>query len=423
MNTLQKDKKYVWHPFSSLQEKYPPLLVDSAKECKLILKDGTEIIDAVSSWWTNIHGHGNPELLNVLTEQALHLDHVIFAGFTHKPAIDLSENLIKITGNNFSKVFFSDDGSTAVEVGLKLALQYWNNKGIAKNKVIAIDGGYHGDTFGSMSLAGKSDFFKAFNDKLFDVVSLPFPSEENIEEVLAIFQEELEQGNVACFVLEPKLQGAAGMRMFSEKILDQLFQKAKEHNVLIVADEVLTGFGRTGDLFSSINGEIKPDIMALSKALTGGVLPLGVTLANDRVLEAFDTDDATKTFYHGHSFTANAITCALANKSMEMLLKPESVQQRKNINESHLAVLPSIIEHKKVKKAEVLGTVLRLEIENGGASSYFDGLRDLLYQKAISKGVLLRPLGNVLYVIAPYVIAKEELQRVYQVIKEILDEI
>lgn len=423
MNLLQKDKAYVWHPFSSLQEKYPPLLVKSAKGCKLILDDGTEVIDAVSSWWTNIHGHGNPELLNVLTKQALELDHVIFAGFTHAPAVTLSENLIKITGDNFSKVFFSDDGSTAVEVGLKLALQYWSNKGIEKSKVIAIDGAYHGDTFGAMSLAGKSEFFKAFNDKMFDVLALPFPTEENIDKVIGVFEEELKQEDVACLVLEPKLQGAAGMRMYSEELLAKLFAKAKEYGVLIVADEVLTGFGRTGDLFSSINGEIKPDIMALSKALTGGVLPLGVTLANDTVLEAFDTSDASKTFYHGHSFTANAITCALSNQSMEMLLKPEMTAARKFINESHQEVFESIKNHSRIKTVRILGTVLAMEIDNGEETSYFSGLRDTIYQKAMSKGVLLRPLGNVVYVIPPYVITKEELTKVYKTIDEILDEI
>lgn len=387
------------------------------------MEDGTEILDAVSSWWTNIHGHGNEELVSVLTQQALELDHVIFAGFTHQPAVTIAERIIKATNHCFEKVFFSDDGSTAVEVGMKLALQYWSNQGIDKSKIITLDGAYHGDTFGSMSLAGKSPFFKAFNDKLFDVNTIDFPTEENKQSVYQQFEHLVASGDVACFVFEPKLQGAGGMRMYSEEILQHLFRIAKAHDVLLVADEVLTGFGRTGTLFSSINGAIKPDVMALSKGLTGGILPLGLTLANPRIISAFDVEDKEKTFYHGHSFTANAITCQLAVKSLEILQRPETLIAIQRIHQQHLEVSAQYKSHARVKTCRVLGTVLALEIETGESSSYFSDLRDTLYLKAISKGVLLRPLGNVLYVLPPYVITDPELEKVYGVITEILNEI
>lgn len=423
LNTLESDKKYTWHPFTSLREKIQPLPIKKAKACTLYLEDGTQILDAVSSWWTNIHGHGNEELVHVLTQQALELDHVIFAGFTHQPAVGIAQQIIQATDHCFEKVFFSDDGSTAVEVGMKLALQYWSNQGIEKTKIITLEGAYHGDTFGSMSLAGKSPFFKPFNDKLFDVHPIDFPTEQNKQAVYQQFENLASGGDVACFVFEPKLQGAAGMRMYSEEILQNLFQIAKTHDVLLVADEVLTGFGRTGTLFSSINGKIKPDVMALSKGLTGGILPLGLTLANSRIIGAFDVEDKEKTFYHGHSFTANAITCQLAIKSLEMLQRPETLSAIERIHQKHLGICAQYSAHPKVKNCRVMGTILALEIETGESSSYFNDLRDTLYLKAISKGVLLRPLGNVLYVLPPYVITDPELQKVYGAITEILNEI
>jgi adenosylmethionine---8-amino-7-oxononanoate aminotransferase len=423
MNWLEKDTAHIWHPFSSLKEQYSPLMIKKAKDCTLTTEDDSEIIDAVSSWWTNIHGHANEELANAIYQQSLAVDHVIFAGFTHRPAIELAENLIRITENNFSKVFFSDDGSTAVEVGLKIALQYWNNLKINKTKVLALEGAYHGDTFGSMSLAGKSEFFKAFNDKFFPVHALAFPTDENIEVILSEITKENNTKEVACLILEPLLQGSAGMKMYSNELLAKIFKKCKEENILIIADEVLTGFGRTGNLFASIHEEIKPDIMALSKGITGGILPLGVTLINEKVIKAFDTSDKSMTFYHGHSYTGNAIICAVANKSIELLETQTCINNRLRINKRHLEEQLIIQKHSKVSNCRVLGTVLALDIKTESGNSYFNSLRDMLYQKAISKGVLLRPLGNTIYVLPPYIISDNELSIIYKTIKEILNEI
>lgn len=424
MSWLIKDEKYLWHPFTSLQEKKMPLLVKKAKDCTIYLENGDELIDAVSSWWTNIHGHGNEELVKVLTDQAQNLDHVIFAGFTHKPAISLAENLLRITGYSFSKVFLSDDGSTAVEVGLKIALQYWSNIGQTnKTKVLALEGGYHGDTFGAMSLAGKSDFFKAFNDKFFEVNSLPFPTEESIDEIEALIIKLNESETVACIIIEPLLQGSAGMRMYSKYLLNRIFEVCKKQNILIVADEVLTGFGRTGELFASLHQTVKPDIIALSKGITGGLLPFGATLINQKVVAAFDSNDKLKTFFHGHSYTGNAICCAVALKSLELLERNACTENRQRIHLAHLNAQNHIRKHAKVKDCRVLGTVLAVEIENGESSSYFNNIRDLLYDGAIAKKVLLRPLGNVIYTIPPYIITNEELDVIYKVIAEILDEI
>lgn len=423
MNWLEKDTAHIWHPFSSLKEQYKPLMIKKAKDCTLTLEDDSEIIDAVSSWWTNIHGHGNEALANAIHQQALSVDHVIFAGFTHKPAIELAENLIRITENNFSKVFFSDDGSTAVEVGLKIALQYWNNLNVNKTKVLALEGAYHGDTFGSMSLAGKSAFFKAFNDKFFPVHALAFPTEENIDSILSEITKQNTSKEVACLIVEPLLQGSAGMKMYSNELLAKIFKKCKEENILIIADEVLTGFGRTGNLFASIHEEVKPDIMALSKGITGGILPLGVTLINEKVIEAFDTSDKSMTFYHGHSYTGNAIICAAASTSLKILESEECIQNRVRINSQHLAQKTLFDQNPKISDCRVLGTVLALDIKTEGENSYFNSLRDTLYQKAISKGVLLRPLGNTLYVLPPYIISDNELSIIYNTIKEILNEI
>src|SRR6478736_7728516 len=321
MNFQESDKKNIWHPFTPLVDGVEPLLVDSARGVNLHLKDGRKIIDAVSSWWTNIHGHCNPVIANAIAEQAKKLEHVIFAGFTHEPAIRLSENLLSILPKNQSKIFFSDNGSTAVEVALKMAIQYWHNRGIKnKTKIIAIDGSYHGDTFGSMSVGERGAFNNAFAPYLFDVDFIDFPTEQNEQKILTDFEQKLSTNQVGVFIYEPLVQGAAGMRMYSKEILEKLVSIAQQHNVICIADEVFTGFGRTGKLFASDYLNVQPDIMAISKGITGGFLPLSVTSCSEKILEAFQSADASKTFFHGHSYTANPLACAAANASFELLI-------------------------------------------------------------------------------------------------------
>jgi len=267
------DKKNIWHPFTPLVDAPEPILIESADGIYLNTADGRKIIDAISSWWVNIHGHAHPVIAKAAADQAAKLEHVIFAGFTHEPAIKLSENLMSILPIGFSKIFFSDNGSTAVEVALKMGIQYWHNQGISKTKIVALEGAYHGDTFGSMSVGDRGIFSKPFSPFLFNVQFIDFPNSNNELEVLTQFNRALKEGDVGIFIYEPLVQGASGMRMYNPEILDKLIQIAKANNVICIADEVFTGFGRTGKMLASDHLLHKPDLIALSKGLTGGTLP------------------------------------------------------------------------------------------------------------------------------------------------------
>lgn len=421
MNLEAIDKKNIWHPFTSLEGAPEPLFVESAQGVYLNLKDGRKIIDAVSSWWVNIHGHSNPAIAKAIGDQAKKLEHVIFAGFTHEPAIRLSENLLRILPKNQSKIFFSDNGSTAVEVALKMAIQYWHNQGIkSKTKIIAIDGAYHGDTFGSMSVGERSAFTAAFSPYLFAVEFLDFPTEENEEKIIQDFKQKLSGNEVGVFIYEPLVQGAAGMRMYSPEVLDQLITLAQQSGVICIADEVFTGFGRTGKLFASDYLKTNPDIIAVSKGITGGFLPLGVTACSEKIVEAFKSPEVSKTFFHGHSYTANPVTCAAANASFELLMSNECQNSIRMISQSHLQFISKIQHNKSIKDLRSRGTILAIELQTKEGTSYFSELRKKIYPFFLEREVLLRPLGNVIYVLPPYVIKDEELNFVYEAIEEFL---
>lgn len=414
MTLQEKDKKYIWHPFTSLGADEQPILIESAEGVYLHTADGRKIIDAVSSWWVNLHGHGHPAIVKAIADQAAKLEHVIFAGFTHQPAITLAENLLSILPKNQSKIFFSDDGSTAVEVGLKLGVQYWHNQGIyTKNKIIALEGAYHGDTFGSMSVGARDSFNIAFEKYLFRVDFVDFPTKENEQKVITDFKNLVEQGNVGVFIFEPLVQGAAGMRMYSPDTLDQLISIAQQNNVICLADEVFTGFGRTGKLFASDYLKNKPDILAISKGITGGSLPLGVTSCSKKIESAFQSSEASKTFYHGHSYTANPITCAAANASFNLLVSDQCEQNRKRIATSLEAFKTKMTGHLAIKEIRSLGTILAIELFSTESTSYTNPLRKKIYSHFISRGILIRPLGNVLYLLPPYIISDRELSSIF----------
>lgn len=421
-NLVQRDREVVWHPFTSLQDENPILPIVSAKGSKLILEDGREILDMVSSWWVNIHGHGNERLAKILYNQVMNTDHVIFAGFTHEPAVRISELLLEELGETFSKVFFTDNGSTSIEVAIKMALQFWENSGQKRKKILALEGAYHGDTFGAMSLAGKSPFFKAFNDLFFDVISVPFPEDGKEDETIAFFEKEADD-NTALFIYEPLLQGAAGMRIYDVYVLEKLLKIAQKHHIVTIADEVLTGFGRTGTTFASQKMEIQPDIICLSKGITGGLLALGVTCISKRVVEAFQDSDPSKTLYHGHSYTGNPLSCALAVESWSMLKSDETQRNIAMIQQEHQQAMSLFCQHKKIKNVKMIGTILAIEVQQEEGTSYFNSLRNILYQAFLQKNILMRPLGNVIYIMPPYIISKEELTYVYTTITEILDQI
>lgn len=419
---IKRDKQAIWHPFTPLKGMEDPLKIDKAEGVKLITEEGKEILDVISSWWVNIHGHAHPDLAKAISEQAHQLEHVIFAGFTHEPAIRLAERLIEILPDNQAKVFYSDNGSTAVEVGIKMAFQYFYNRGIVKKKIIAIDGAYHGDTFGAMSVGERGPFTDPFDPYLFDVEFLDFPDKEKEEAVWSHFKGLVEEGDVAAFIFEPIVQGASGMRFYSRALLDRMIALGQKHGVICIADEVMTGFGRLGPLFAADLLENKADIFCLSKGLTGGALAMGVTTCTDEIQAAYRSNDLMKTFFHGHSFTANPMTCAVANASLDILLSDACTKNRERLNKRHNAFLSDLEKHHMVRNPRVIGTIVAFEINTDKDTSYFNEARHHLYPYFIEKGLLIRPLGNVIYLIPPYVISDEELDFVYATILTFLGE-
>jgi adenosylmethionine---8-amino-7-oxononanoate aminotransferase len=422
-NLLASDREFIWHPFTPLEGSPDPILISSAQGVFLHTSDGRKIIDAVSSWWVNLHGHSHPVLAKALAHQASTLEHVIFAGFTHQPAIDLATNLLSILPKNQRKIFFSDNGSTAVEVALKMAFQFWFNQGIRKQKVIALKGAYHGDTFGAMSVGDRGLFTDPFASYLFDVSFIDFPDAENHEKVFEEFTRLIQDEATGVFIYEPLVQGAAGMRMYSPAFLDRLLKAAHQHNVICIADEVFTGFGRTGKLFASQHCEELPDIMAVSKGITGGTMPLGVTTCSTQILDAFRTNDFTKTFFHGHSYTANPLGCAAANASFSLLMQPECQHAIARISQRHDAFKVKIRNHKMVSDARSTGTILAVELKSEEGSHYGNAIRKKIYPYFLSRNILLRPLGNTIYVLPPYIIQNEELEVIYAAIETFLNEL
>lgn len=421
-NLLQKDKQLIWHPFTVQHESIPEnIFIVKAEGVYLYTADGRKILDAISSWWVNLHGHAHPALAKALYDQASVLEHVIFAGFTHQPAIQLAENLATMLPSNISKIFFSDNGSTANEVAIKMAIQFWHNEGIKKKKIVAFKGAYHGDTFGSMAVGDRSLFTEPFTDYLFEVEFLDFPTETNQESVLKTFEDLLKTNDVGVFIFEPLVQGAAGMRMYSADFLDKLIATAHHYDVICIADEVFTGFCRTGEFFASDYLTNKPDIIAISKGITGGTMPLGVTACTENIYTAYQSSELTKAFLHGHSYTANPLACAVANASYQLLVGTDCQQQIQMIAESHKNFIRFIKNHKHVKEVNSLGTILSLEVSTESKTDYSNSLRKKIYDHFISRDILLRPLGNIIYLVPPYVIQNSELEMIYTEIKLFLD--
>ncbi len=418
----EQDEAYIWHPFTPLKGMDQPLLIKKAEGVYLFTESDQKIIDAISSWWVNIHGHSHPYIAEVIHNQAKILEHVIFAGFTHKPAITLAKRLLEILPDNQSKVFFSDNGSTAVEVAIKMAFQYFHNQGIEKKRIIAIDGAYHGDTFGAMSVGERGPFSEPFNSYLFDVDFVDFPTPDREEEVWNHFQTLIQTGEVAAFIFEPIVQGASGMRVYSKALLDKMIGLTQEYNAICIADEVMTGFGRLGTLFAADQLSNTPDIFCLSKGLTAGTMAMGVTTCTAEIQSAYRSSDLMKTFFHGHSFTANPITCAVANASLDLLLTEECESNRQRLNQRHTDFLERIKGHDMVRNPRVMGTIIAFELNTERETSYFNEARHHLYPYFISKGLLIRPLGNVIYLIPPYIISDEDLEFIYSTILTFLDE-
>jgi adenosylmethionine-8-amino-7-oxononanoate aminotransferase len=411
------DKKHIWHPFTQMQTAEKPLAIVKGKGSLLFDKNENSYIDAISSWWVNLHGHSHPYLAEKVKEQMLNLEHVVFAGCTHQPAAELCHRLTNHLPKNQQKFFFSDNGSSAVEIALKMVIQYWHNKGENRKRFLALNGAYHGDTFGAMSAGARGLFSAPFNSYLFEVTHLPFPTEKNILENL---KTELEKGEVACFIFEPLVQGAAGMRMYSPEILDKMIELCQSYGVMCIADEVMTGFGRTGTTFAVNQLENKPDLMCMSKGLTGGTLPMSITTCSTQIYDAFLSNDLTKAFLHGHSFTGNPVGCAVSLASLDLLEKQECQDNIQQIISSHSSFSETIRNHPKIADLRQTGTILAIELKDNN-SGYESDLRTQLYKYFLSEWILIRPLGNVVYILPPYCITSSELNKIYSAIEKVLN--
>lgn len=421
MSLAERDLKVIWHPYTQMKTAQLPVPIVRGEGACLFDEDGKKYIDAVSSWWVNIHGHAHPYIAKKVSEQLSKLEHVIFAGFTHEGAVELAERLLKILPDNQQKAFYSDNGSTAVEVAIKMCLQYWNNKGESRTKILAFKNAYHGDTFGAMAVSGRSAFTAPFDSLLFDVEFIDLPNEANLKNLKSEIVHR--KSELACFIFEPLVQGAGGMLMYDAKYLNELMAHCRKEGVLLIADEVFTGFGRTGKRFACNHLEELPDIMCFSKGLTGGTMALGLTTCTQQIYDAFLSDDRLKTLFHGHSFTANPVACAAALASLDIFLETSTIENIQRIEKSHREFALKIKDHLKIKTTRQTGTILAMEWQTGNDTSYFDSLRDTLYNYFLDAGIILRPLGNIIYILPPYCITTEELHYIYGKIEQALEEI
>ena len=423
----------VWYPYTQMRALPPPIEVARGEGAWLIAADGRRYLDAISSWWVTLHGHAQPRIAAAIAEQARTLEQVILAGFTHRPAEELAERLAAIAPPGLSRVFYSDDGSTAVEVALKMAVQCWQQRGAPeRNRIVALEHAYHGDTLGAMSVSAASPFTAAFAGMLFPVARVPTAycyrcpvglrretCQINCLDPLARLLER-EGTSVAAVIVEPLLQGAGGMIVQPAEFLQGVRRLCDRHGVLLIADEVLTGFGRTGTMFACGQAGVSPDILCLSKGLTGGFLPMAATLCREEVFAAFLADDRRRTLFHGHSYTANPLGCAAALASLEVFAQEPVFDRIAAIAAHHARRLARLRSHSKVGDARQAGTVAALELA-APDTGYLSALGPRLQSFYLDRGILLRPLGNVVYVLPPYAITPEELDQVWDAIEASLD--
>ena len=421
MSLTEKDSQYLWHPYTQHKTASAPIAITKGKGALLWDESNKEYIDAIASWWVNPYGHSNSFIAEAIYKQLTTLEHVLFGGFTHEPAVVLAEKLMAILPKNQQKLFFSDNGSTAVEIAIKVALQYFFNKGEKKTTIIAFENAFHGDTFAAMAASGISLFTDAFQGMFIDVVRIPVPIVGEEKASCDALAKAIKDHNCAGFIFEPLVQGAAGMVMYEPAALDALIRMCKDNNVLTIADEVMTGFGKTGRTFASDYLEEQPDMMCLSKALTGGTIPMAITTFTQEIFEAFYDEDINKALFHGHTFTANPTGCAAALASLELLQTTEMQANIARVNTNHLAFEKRVQSHPKVVTTRVLGVIFALEIKTESAASYYGNLRNKLYNFFIENGVILRPVGNIVYILPPYIITDEQLEKVYQVVESALE--
>jgi adenosylmethionine-8-amino-7-oxononanoate aminotransferase len=437
---VARDAAVVWHPYTQMRTRPDPLPIVRGEGVYLYTEDGRRILDGISSWWVNIHGHAHPRLNQAIADQARELEHVIFAGCTHRPAVTLAERLLAVLPKGLSRVFYSDNGSTAVEVAAKMAIQYWLNRGESRRqRFIALHHAYHGDTVGTMSVSEASVFTRAFTPLLFEVdrahapycYRCPIGLERATCGIACLGDLEAKlrarDGEVAAVIVEPMLQGAGGMIMWPAEFLAGVRRLCDRFGVLMIADEVLTGFGRTGRMFACEHAGVSPDIICLSKALTAGYLPMAVTATTEAVFDAFLSDDHSRTFFHGHSFTANPLACAVGLASLDLFADGALLGRIGRLEAQLRRGLSSLADLPVVGDVRVIGGVGAVELVSDktskSAGGYLDGIGPRLSAAFLARGILLRPLGNVLYFMPPYVITDDEVDWVIGEMKTVLGQI
>jgi adenosylmethionine---8-amino-7-oxononanoate aminotransferase len=415
-------KSPVWHPFTQHAVQPEAPLISKGEGAWLTTADGRKIFDAISSWWVVTHGHRHPHIMQAIKRQADQLDQVIFAGFTHEPAEALARRLVAITPPQLEYVFFSDSGSTSVEVALKMALGFWRHRGENRSRILALEGAYHGDTIGGMSVGERGVFNAPYDPLLFDVERLPFPCDGREQATLEALSAACRQGAIAALIVEPLILGAGGMRIYPPWVLTEMKRICETYGVLFIADEVMTGWGRTGTLFACEQAGIAPDIGCYSKGLTGGSLPLAVTLARADIFDAHYSTDRTKTFFHSSSYTANPIACAAALANLEVWADEPVKARIARLSSWHSERLDRFRDDRRFTHVRQLGTIAALDLVASDAG-YMATIGPALYQRFMARGLLVRPLGNTIYIMPPYCSTEDEIELVYEAIGDIVDEI
>jgi adenosylmethionine-8-amino-7-oxononanoate aminotransferase len=412
----------VWHPFTQHAVQPEATPIARGEGAWLETADGRCIFDAISSWWVVTHGHRHPHIVRAIKDQVDRLDQVIFAGFTHEPAEKLARHLIAITPPALEYVFFSDSGSTSVEVALKMALGFWRHSGENRSRILALEGAYHGDTIGGMSVGERGVFNAPYDPLLFDVDRLPFPSVGREQATLDALNMACRNGAIAALIVEPLILGAGGMLIYAPWVLAEMKRICQTHGVLFIADEVMTGWGRTGTLFACEQADVAPDIGCYSKGLTGGSLPLAVTLCRADIFDAHYSTDRTRTFFHSSSYTANPIACAAALANLEIWGREPVMEGIARLTALHTERLDCFRENRRFANVRQIGTIAALDIVASDAG-YMANIGPRLYQRFLARGLLVRPLGNTIYIMPPYCSTAGELDLVYEAIGEIADEI
>lgn len=428
MTTLAlRDKRLIWHPFTQEKTATLPIAIKRAKGSYVYDEQDKAYLDLISSWWVNLHGHAHPAIADAIYHQAQTLEHILFAGFTHEPAVLLCEGLSEILPKTLSRYFFSDNGSTAVEIALKMAYQYWQNQKADRRLFLSLEGGYHGDTFGAMSVGLKSGFHQPFASLFFEVLSIPYPetwdNDADIElkeqNAMAVLDTHLQNHGhqIAALIIEPLVQGASGMRMCRPQFVDALIQRVREYGILVIFDEVMTGFGRTGHHFALEHLENKPDFICVSKGITGGFLPLALTITTDEIYNAFLHSDWHYAFAHGHSYTANPLACAAAVASLKLLRQPATQLAIDAIHQAHVEGIKRLHQEcHNVSHTRIRGTICAFEIDNGLA------LNAWLKAQFLDYGLLIRPLAATVYLLPPYSVTTQALSIAYDKIIDIVSE-